>query len=71
MIWKVDLSKAYDKLSWTFIEQVFCELQLPENLIKFILSCVTSTSFQLILNGDVSKSFMAKRGIRQGNPIFP
>lgn len=71
MIWKVDLSKAYDKLSWTFIEQVLYELKLPENLIKLIMSCVTSTSFQVMLNGDLSDSFMAKRGIRQGDPLSP
>lgn len=59
MIWKVDLSKAYDKLSWQFIEKVLYEIQLPNNLIKLIMSCVTSTTFQVILDGDLSDSFSA------------
>lgn len=43
MIWKVDLSKAYDKLSWSFVEKVLYEIQFPDNLVKLIMSCVTST----------------------------
>lgn len=71
MIWKVDLSKAYDKLSWTFIEKVLYEVNLPPYLIKLIMSCVTSTSFQVVLNGDLSDTFTATRGIRQGDPLSP
>lgn len=71
MIWKVDLSKAYDKLSWSFIEKVLYEIQLPDIMIKLIMSYVTSTSFQVILNSDLSDSFSTHRGIRQGDPLSP
>lgn len=68
IIWKVDLSKAYDKLRWSFIEKVLYEIQLPTDLVKIIMSCVTSTSFQVVVNGDLSESFYAQKGIRQGDP---
>lgn len=71
MVWKVDLCKAYDKISWCFIEEVLYEIQLPTALVKLIMSCVTSTSFQIVVNGDLSESFSAHRGIRQGDPLSP
>jgi hypothetical protein len=40
LVWKIDLSKAYDKLNWGFIEQVLCELKLPFLLSKLIMSCI-------------------------------
>lgn len=45
LVWKIDLSKAYDKLNWDFILQVLHELHLPPLLTKLIMSCVTSPSF--------------------------
>lgn len=68
---KFDLSKAYDKLNWCFIEQVLWELMIPPLLAKLIMSCVTSASFQVIFNGDLSNKFSSGSGIRQGDPISP
>ncbi|CAL8076880.1 unnamed protein product [Prunus armeniaca] len=39
--WKIDLSKAYDRLNWNFIEHVLVELRLPVDLVRLIKSCVT------------------------------
>lgn len=58
-------------MSWSFVEKVLYEIQFPDNLVKLIMSCVTSTSFQVILKGDLSESFSDKRGIRQGDPLSP
>ncbi|XP_040372858.1 uncharacterized protein LOC112194030 [Rosa chinensis] len=69
--WKVDLSKAYDRLNWQFIESVLYESLLPQSLVKLIMSCITSTSFQICLNGELTQSFNAQQGIRQGDPLSP
>ncbi|XP_061993910.1 uncharacterized protein LOC133711840 [Rosa rugosa] len=71
LVWKIDLSKAYDKLNWNFINQVLYELQIPDQLTKLIMHCITSPSFQVILNGDLSDKFSAGRGVRQGDPLSP
>ncbi|XP_061998871.1 uncharacterized protein LOC133716160 [Rosa rugosa] len=71
LVWKIDLSKAYDKLNWSFINQVLYELQIPNQLTKLIMHCITSPSFQVILNGDLSDKFSAGRGVRQGDPLSP
>ncbi|KAL6199614.1 hypothetical protein ACLB2K_029398 [Fragaria x ananassa] len=71
MAWKVDLSKAYDKLNWNFIEQVLNEVKLPTNFVKIIMSSVSTASYQIIVNGELSNSFSGSRGIRQGDPLSP
>ncbi|KAL6141300.1 hypothetical protein ACLB2K_059590 [Fragaria x ananassa] len=71
MAWNVDLSKAYDKLNWNFIEQVLNEVKLPTNFVKIIMSCVSTASYPIIVNGELSNSFSGSIGIRKGDPLSP
>jgi hypothetical protein len=68
---KVDLSKAYDKLSWEFIWRVLGEIELPVSLINIIMHSVTSVTTNVKWNGTRGEYFRPQRGIRQGDPISP
>ena len=68
---KIDLEKAYDKIEWSFIREMLTLFNFPENLIKLIMSCITSVSTSLLLNGGSLDPFLPSRGIRQGNPLSP
>lgn len=48
MAFKIDLEKAYNKLSWRFLEDIIREYQFPPVIIKLIMSCVTSSSLDLL-----------------------
>lgn len=37
----------------------------------WINTCITATSFAIMLNGGLSTFFKASRGIRQGDTFFP
>ncbi|XP_061342609.1 uncharacterized protein LOC133288807 [Gastrolobium bilobum] len=68
---KIDLVKAYDKLSWTFVNKVLTEVGIPSYLVHIIGSCISSSRFQVLWNGSASDHFNPSRGIRQGDPILP
>ena len=68
---KLDLSKSYDKVSWTFIRLVLIKLGMNMELVEWIMGCIQSTSFAVLINGSPSEFFMPSRGIRQGFPLFP
>ena len=71
MVVKIDLEKAFDRLEWSFIRMVLTHFGFPENIIRLILSCVSTTSTSLLFNGNKLQSFCPLRGIRQGDPISP
>ena len=68
---KVDLVKAYDWLEWSFIHKVLKAFRFPEELIKLIMSCVSTASISILLNGGKLTPFMPTRGLRQGDPLSP
>ena len=71
MVVKIDLEKAYDRLEWCFIRKVLTCFGFPPNIIKLIMSCISSSSTSLLFNGEKLSSFAPSGGIRQGNPLSP
>lgn len=71
MIWKIDLEKAYDRISWDFLRNVLTELGLPTLWCNLIMSCVESSSFSVLWNGDKMQPFKPSRGIRQASGGYP
>jgi mannosylglycoprotein endo-beta-mannosidase len=68
---KVDLAKAYDKISWEFIWRILVDIKLPDALINVIMHSVTSVMTNVKWNGTRTEFFKPQRGIRQGDPISP
>ncbi|KAF7844182.1 ribonuclease H [Senna tora] len=66
---KLDIHKAYDKLSWNFIEAVLRCMSFPEIWIRYIMYCISSVSYHLLFNGGITDNFKPSCGIRQGDPI--
>ncbi|KAL9243847.1 hypothetical protein vseg_017686 [Gypsophila vaccaria] len=68
---KVDLSKAYDRLSWSSIKDMLCSIGLPDDRVTLIMNIVSSASFQILWNNTSSEVFYPTRGLRQGDSLSP
>lgn len=68
---KIDLEKAYDRVSWEAIQYILDELSFPVNLKRLVMDYVTSSSFNILWNGEKTNLFRPTRGICQGDPLSP
>lgn len=67
--WKIDLSKAYDHLAWNFIEFVLPEIGIFGTLLKLIMQCITTVTYQANVNEELSTTIIPHCSLRQGDPL--
>jgi hypothetical protein len=71
MFLKMDMEKAFDKIEWNLILAIMQHLGFHATWLQWIESCISSTSFSILLNGSPFGLFSSKRGLRQGDPLSP
>nr|XP_009614125.1 uncharacterized protein LOC104107108 [Nicotiana tomentosiformis] len=61
---KIDLQKAYDSVEWPFRRQMLAELGFPEQFITWVMECVQTVNYTVMINGERSEPFNTARGLR-------
>lgn len=71
LIIKVDFEKAYDSLSWEYLDEVLSQMGFGDKWRKWMRVCLKSASISLLANGSPTEEFKMERGVRQGDPLSP
>ena len=71
LILSIDFEKAFDTVSWEFIERVLQYFNFGPSLILWIKLFQTGSESCIIKNGFMSDFFNLKQGCRQGDPVSP
>ena len=61
---KLHIKKSYDRVNWNLLRMILIQIGLERQVVQWIMGCVTSANFAVLVNGSPSKIFQAGRGLR-------
>jgi hypothetical protein len=69
--YKLDLSKAYDRVDWGILKSVMEKLGFHRKFVQWIMTCVSTVRYSVRFNGTALRPFHPSRGLRQSDPLSP
>ncbi|XP_026399042.1 uncharacterized protein LOC113294884 [Papaver somniferum] len=71
LICKIDLEKAFDRVSWFFLEKMLKKMGFGDQWCKCLRFCYSTASFSVLINGTSFGHFNSSIGVRKGDPLSP
>ncbi|GJU66381.1 RNA-directed DNA polymerase, eukaryota, reverse transcriptase zinc-binding domain protein [Tanacetum coccineum] len=71
MVFKVDFEKAFDSLSWDYLDAIMEKLGFGTKWRMWISGCLKHSRASILVNGSPTSEFELSKGLRQGDPMSP
>lgn len=68
---KLDMSKAYDRLKWTFLLRAMEAFGFSANSRDLVYRNICNIWYQFQINGETHGNFLSHNGVRQGELLLP
>lgn len=68
---ELDMENSHDRLEWEFIKKCFQDLGFRDRRTNWLMQCICTPLFRVIVNGKTIYSFHPERGITHGDLLSP
>ena len=71
MALKLDMSKAYERMEWVFLEKIMLKMGFYQKWVDLVSACIKSVTYSILLNGQPHGLITPSRELCQGDPLSP
>ncbi|KAL9667444.1 hypothetical protein QQ045_001803 [Rhodiola kirilowii] len=71
ILMKIDMSKAYDRVSWIFLLRMLQALGFDRTWCDLIYHNISNCWYSMLWDGSSYGHFKSNQGVRQGDPLSP